>query len=118
MSSLGTFLYTKLFGTLMGEDEFGNRYYESRHVTAHGRKKRWVVYKGLAEPSKVPPYLHGWLHYTREQFPDRAEEHQYKWQKEPLPNLTGTTLAYLPPGHVKKGAHRAPTTADYEAWKP
>jgi NADH:ubiquinone oxidoreductase subunit len=38
--------------------------------------------------------------------------------KEHRPNLTGTPLAYRPPGHTLKGGHRAPASGDYEAWKP
>ena len=32
--------------------------------------------------------------------------------------LTGTALAYRPPGHTLKGGHRAPATGDYEPWTP
>ncbi|MGI9500899.1 MAG: hypothetical protein ACR2P3_12745 [Geminicoccaceae bacterium] len=40
------------------------------------------------------------------------------FEAEPLPNLTGTTEAYLPPGAVQRGGVRAATTGDYEAWRP
>ena len=30
----------------------------------------------------------------------------------------GTPLAYVPPGHERRGGKRAPATGDYEAWKP
>ena len=33
-------------------------------------------------------------------------------------NLTGTGLAYRPPGHLKSGGRREKATGDYEAWKP
>ena len=36
----------------------------------------------------------------------------YSW------HMTGTPLAYRPPGSVLKGGHRAPTTGDYEPWRP
>jgi NADH:ubiquinone oxidoreductase subunit len=75
------------------------------------------MYNGLAEPSKVPPVWHGWLHYTSDVIPDKHPL-EYAWQKEAQPNLTGTTLAYVPPGHVSRGGKRAATIADYEAWKP
>ena len=39
------------------------------------RKRRWVIYNGYAEASKVPPDWHGWLHYTFDEPPtDRAAE--------------------------------------------
>ena len=32
--------------------------------------------------------------------------------------LTGTDLAYRPPGHTLMGGHRAKATGDYEPWTP
>ncbi len=119
MATIGTRIYTALKGSFVGEDEYGNRYYEARsEKTADGHKKRWVVYKGLAEPTKVTAHWHGWLHYSTDTVPTKSTSPHYKWEKASQPNLTGTTLAYVPPGHVSRGGQRAPTTADYEAWKP
>jgi NADH:ubiquinone oxidoreductase subunit len=87
-------------------------------ATATGHKKRWVIYKGLVEPTKVPPIWHGWLHYTTDDLPLEKTAVQYAWNKEPQPNLTGTPLAYVPAGHVNRGAERAASVADYQAWKP
>ena len=119
MTALGTLLYTAFHGKLIGEDAYGNRYFEAiSDKTADGHKKRWVIYKGLAEPSKVTPDWHGWLHYTTETPPTEKPPVHYPWMKEPVPNLTGTTLAYVPSGHVNRGGRRQPTVADYDAWKP
>ena len=116
--TIGTSLYTLFKGRHVGTDEFGNRYYLERCVGGKRRPKRWVVYKGIAEPSKVPSYWHGWLHYTREELPTGEEARQYEWQKTHQPNLTGTPGRYLPPGHILRGAQRDSATADYDAWKP
>ncbi len=53
-------------GRFIGEDDFGNRYYEAKdnRDSYDARKRRWVIYNGYAEASKVPPDWHGWLHYT------------------------------------------------------
>ena len=120
MATIGTVLYTALHGRHVGTDAYGNKYYEARSDKASsGLKKRWVIYKGLAEPSKVPPTWHGWLHYTSNERPSGTGEAQpHAWGKEAQPNLTGTTLAYVPQGHVTRGGERAKTVADYEAWKP
>lgn len=124
--TITTRLYTMMFGQLVGTDQFGNRYYR-RKGKAGGtgsccdnrkHEKRWVMYKGIAEPSKVPAEWHGWLHYTLDQPPNARSIAHYKWSKDHIPNLTGTPGAYLPPGHLLKGAERDPTTADYEAWRP
>lgn len=129
---LGTFLHTLLFGRLVGSDELGNRYYEDKrspkisrgsmyggnYVPVGMQRKRWVYYNGLAEASKVPPHWHGWLHYTRDAAPVNEVPKTYAWQQDPLPNLTGTDYAYRPSGHILKGGNRAPSTSDYEAWRP
>lgn len=119
MATIGTLIYTAFKGRQVGTDAYGNRYYEARaELTADGHKKRWVVYKGIVEPSKVPPEWHGWLHYTTNDMPTEQAPVHYAWMREPQPNLTGTTLAYVPPGHVNRGGERMASVADYEPWKP
>lgn len=118
MVALGTWLHTVVCGKLVGEDEFGNRYFEARRAPKTGRRKRWVVYKGMPEASKVPPAWHGWLHYTHAHPLSVQEAQRYPWQKAHLPNLTGTPYAYVPPGHLRRGGERDRTTADYEPWQP
>lgn len=116
MTAITTRLYTKLFGQIVGADEFGNVYYTEKKQPRDRKAKRWVVYNGLAEPSKVPAEWHGWLHYTLDA--PITNRREYNWEKSHLPNLTGTTGAYLPAGHLLKGGRRAPSTSDYEPWKP
>ena len=119
MATLGTLIYTALKGRFVGQDAYGNKYYEAKsELTAEYKKKRWVIYNGLAEPSKVPPVWHGWLHYSTDALPSETAQTRYGWAKDPQPNLTGTTLAYVPPGHVNRGAKRASTVADYTPWNP
>jgi NADH:ubiquinone oxidoreductase subunit len=123
--TIGTRLFTWWKGELVGTDQFGNRYYRERpgrQLRPGGgrdsRERRWVLYKGEAEASKVPPEWHGWLHHTVNEIPLDADPPKYPWQKPHLPNLTGTPLAYRPSGSVLKGGRRAPTTGDYEPWQP
>ena len=59
-------------GHFVGQDELGNRYYEARDDRDsydRGRKRRWVIYKGYADASKVTAEWHGWLHYTFDEPP-------------------------------------------------
>lgn len=117
--TIGTRLYTWLKGELVGTDHFGNHYYRERGVSDIKRARRWVLYNGEAEASKVPPEWHAWLHRTVDDVPTGQAGKPHKaWQKEHIPNLTGTELAYRPPGHVLKGGQRDRATGDYEPWKP
>jgi len=119
MATIGTRLFTWLKGTQVGSDELGNVYYQSRRKAADGTLKRWVIYDGLAEPSKVPARWHRWLHYTADETPAKEGTPRYFWQKPHRPNMTGTMERYLPPGHLDKGGKRdASASGDYEAWKP
>lgn len=119
MATIGTLLYTAFKGRLVGKDGYGNKYYVARsEKNSIGHNKRWVIYNGVAEASKVPAEWHGWLHYTTDVMPTQKPRLAYSWLKEHLPNLTGTKRAYLPSGHINSGKERAATVADYEAWKP
>ncbi len=117
MATIGTWLKTWLSGTQVGEDQFGNRYYRGRGRKGYRRERRWVIYKGEDEASRVPPLWHGWLHYVSDDVPD-GHALQHNWQQPHQPNMTGTAEAYRPPGSLVATGQRAPATADYEPWSP
>jgi NADH:ubiquinone oxidoreductase subunit len=114
---LGTTLFTWLRGEHVGTDAFGNRYYRNRRLKRYGRERRWVVYKGEVEASKVPPEWHAWLHHMVNE-PLTDESRRWPWQKPHVPNLSGTRYAYRPKGHELRGGRRAHATGDYEPWTP
>ena len=117
-SRLTTVLQTLFCGSRVGQDEFGNRYYRERRTPAGQRERRWVMYAGEPEASKVPPEWHIWLHHTAKN-PISGESPFHKsWQTAYQPNMTGTAQAYLPPGHTLEGGQRPKATGDYEAWRP
>ncbi len=117
-ATIGTRLHTFFFGSYVGSDVFGNRYYQARAQAKEGqRRSRWVIYHGRPEPSKVPAEWHTWLHYTTDSVPSDAKK-RYRWQRPHLPNLTGTKHRYLPKGHLQAEAKRAASSADYTAWTP
>ncbi len=99
----------------VGQDEFDHTYYMSRTKDYLGRRKRYVIYNGIVEASKVPPMWHAWLHHLTNDVPLRGKGSNYGWQSGFIPNLTGTKLAYLPNG--AKGA-RDRVLADYKRWTP
>lgn len=117
MATFGTRLKTWLSGKLVGEDQFGNRYYRGRGRAGYRRERRWVIYNGPDEASRVPPMWHGWLHYVSDDVPD-AHAPRHIWQQPHEPNKTGTAEAYRPPGSVLTPGDRAPATADYKPWSP
>lgn len=115
--SFGTRLFTMVYGELVGKDEFGNKYYVDRRTKGQKRERRWVIYNGPAEASRVPAEWHAWLHRTIVAAPVSPSVRK-TWQKPHQPNPTGTAQAYLPEGHVLKGGQRAKATGDYEPWVP
>lgn len=103
---------------LVGRDEQGNRYFEEREASgSDGRIRRFVIYHGLAEASRVPPDWHGWLHHTFADPPTVAPLMRRAFEKDHLPNMTGTPLAYHPPGSLSRG-DGAGVASDYDAWRP
>ncbi|GAA0728120.1 NADH:ubiquinone oxidoreductase subunit NDUFA12 [Sphingomonas japonica] len=101
----------------MGEDALGNRYFMGGKDTA-GNPRRWVIYNGSNDSSRVPPEWFSWLHGQVDDVPDRALPPPRVWEKPALANATGTALAYRPPGALEQGGARVRATGDYEAWTP
>lgn len=103
--------------TKMGEDALGNVYYQGGS-DPNGLPRRWVIYKGANDASRVPPEWFSWLHHQIDAAPDQALPPPRAWEKPAEPNFTGTRLAYRPPGALEAGGHRVRSTGDYEAWAP
>jgi NADH:ubiquinone oxidoreductase subunit len=116
MATLGTVLFTLAKGRLVGTDPDGNRYFTERRPRPGLRARRWVIYKGPAEASRVPPEWHAWLHHTSDEPLNGVA--RWPWQKPHRPNMTGTPEARLPQGHDLAGGQRQKATGDYEAWTP
>jgi NADH:ubiquinone oxidoreductase subunit len=122
-ANLGTRIYCWLRGEQVGSDQFGNRYYREKgggkvHADSLRKERRWVIYDGEVEASRVPAEWHAWLHHTTQDLPPEGGPAKRPWQKEHLPNLTGTAAAYRPPGHILQGGQRDKATGDYEPWVP
>ncbi|MDO9430833.1 MAG: NADH:ubiquinone oxidoreductase subunit NDUFA12 [Pseudomonadota bacterium] len=107
-------------GVFIGKDELGNSYYEAKDTkdSYDGRKRRYVVYNGYAEASKVSPDWHGWLHHTFELPPTVEPLKRQSWERDHIPNLTGTVHAWRPQGSIARSGERQKATGDYEAWRP
>ncbi|XP_032679095.1 NADH dehydrogenase [ubiquinone] 1 alpha subcomplex subunit 12 [Odontomachus brunneus] len=99
-------------GTLIGEDKYGNRYYEdNRHFMG---RNRWVIYADRVgmnyDGSQVPPEWFGWLHYKTDLPPYKDPSRpKYKWMMDHQQNMSGTNQAYMP---------YSTTRPKIESWRP
>lgn len=109
--TLGTQIFTARKGVKVGEDEQGNAYYQTRDG-----KRRWVIYNGECEASRISPDWHGWIHFTWDQPPTTAPLAHKAWELPHKENLTGTPGAYVPAGSLRRTAPAE--RRDYEAWQP
>ena len=105
--TIGTFLYTIFFGRLMGKDDFGNKYYQNK------KGKRWVIYNGEINASKITSDWFSWIHHTTNKLPEEKDDNKYFWQKPHQENKTGTQKSYKPNKISKKGKD----FKKYETWK-
>ncbi|KPF72359.1 NADH dehydrogenase [alpha proteobacterium AAP81b] len=113
---VGTQLFTRRFGTEVGRDEQGNVYYRGPGTPKAAR--RWVIYNGVPEASRVPPDWHLWMHKTIDTPPSERPLSPRVWEKPWSPNPTGTSQAYAPSGALARGGQRAKSIGDYRAWTP
>ena len=88
--TIGTKLKTIFTGKLVGIDATGNKYYENK------AGKRWVIYIGEIDASKIPSEWFSWIHFTKNRIENNHDLKKYDWQKPHLSNQTGTENAYYP----------------------
>jgi NADH:ubiquinone oxidoreductase subunit len=109
--TLNTQLWTWRKGVKVGEDSQGNIFYVN-----NDRTRRWVIFNGEAEASRIDPDWHGWLHHTWDEPPTSKPLAHKLWEKPHQENLTGTPLAYAPKGSIRRAD--PVSRSDYEAWSP
>lgn len=109
--TLSTQIFTARKGVKVGEDVEGNRYYQTRDG-----KRRWVIYNGECQASRIPPDWHGWIHFTWDQPPTDAPLKHKAWELPHQENQTGLATAYVPPGSQRRAT--LIERRDYEAWQP
>ena len=109
--TLNTQFFTWRKGVKVGQDTSGNTYYRTSDD-----QRRWVIFNGDSEASRVSPDWHGWLHHTWDEPPSVQPLSRKSWEKPHQANLTGTAAAYAPNGSISRANPQART--DYEAWHP
>jgi NADH:ubiquinone oxidoreductase subunit len=111
-------LWSARKGEQVGTDGQGNRYFRTRVKRAGVKERRWVLYNGANDASRVPAEWHGWLHSSYDELPESHLPPPRIWEVDFSPNTTGTAAAYRPAGALERGGQRARATGDYEAWTP
>lgn len=109
--TLNTQLFTWRKGIKVGEDAEGNVYYRNADSS-----KRWVIFNGEIEATRVNADWHGWLHHSWDETPEARPLAHKTWEKPHQENLTGTALAYAPAGSIRR--EKPADRGDYEAWQP
>ena len=122
-ATIATAFNSMLSGEKVGSDVQGNRYYRAKkpYPKGHpfaGRERRWVIYNGANDASRVPAEWHGWLHGAFDGVPESNLPPPRIWETDFTPNQTGTAAAYRPAGALERGGQRARATGDYESWSP
>jgi NADH:ubiquinone oxidoreductase subunit len=113
-ASWGTSILTRRHGSEVGRDDAGNLYFQHKDDP----KRRWVIYAGNNDGSRVPPGWQSWLRGTIDELPEKGLPPRRPWEKEFIPNLTGSGDAWRPSGARRPEGPRAATTGDYSAWTP
>jgi NADH:ubiquinone oxidoreductase subunit len=117
-ATLGTMLDSAMRGEHVGTDGQGNKYFRAKKKLPDGRERRWVIYNGANDASRVPAEWHGWLHGSFDGVPESHLPPPRIWEVDFTPNATGSGDAYRPQGALERGGRRAAATGDYEAWSP
>ena len=108
-------IYCKFFAKFVGEDDYGNTYYTKKNNTIknNSRERRFIIYKGIVEASKVPQEWNAWLHHMTDEVP-RNNTNKPSWVQDHVPNLTGTPYAY----EYKDKKDSSKVKNIYSIWKP
>ena len=86
------------FGTLVGVDKYGNKYYENRSYFFSRHRFVWYPYvdRFTFDASQVPAEWHRWLHYITDDPPTTVPPEPRKFIQPHETNKTGTKLEYVP----------------------
>ncbi|MEA1014703.1 NADH:ubiquinone oxidoreductase subunit NDUFA12 [Sphingosinicella sp. LY1275] len=112
-ATIGTSLWSWRNGERVGTDSLGNVYFRSKKGD-----RRWVIYNGPNDSSRIPPEWFSWMHRQIDGLPDEALPPIPKFAKPATGNLTGTPQAYRPSGALERGGQRQAASGDYQAWTP
>ncbi|EGC33359.1 hypothetical protein DICPUDRAFT_98581 [Dictyostelium purpureum] len=102
LESCKTLYYTGelKYGTLVGVDKFGNKYYENKEEI-FGRH-RWVEYGDYKnpDPTTIPPEWHSYIHFISDRPGSEMLSFAPTYKRPHIANPTGTDGAYTPPNFL------------------
>ena len=122
-ATIGTLVNSAMTGVQVGTDSQGNRYYRSKKPNARGQERRWVIYDGANDASRVPSEWHGWLHGAFDDVPESRlpPPKIWKWNTRPMPRgqrrpivrraLWSAEAGVLPPRAITKPGRPKPDDA-------
>lgn len=98
-------------GTLVGTDQYGNKYYENNsYFMARNRFVEYPYVDRLTfDASQVPSEWHRWLHNITDDPPTKVPPPERKFAQPRWVNTTGTKKEYVP---------YSTTRPKIEAWEP
>src|SRR6187551_206938 len=86
-ATIGTSLFTAMRGKQVGTDGQGNKYF--CQPNDQGKfERRWVIYNGANDASRVPAEWHGWLHGSYDALPESHLPPAKIWEVDYSPNAT------------------------------
>ncbi|KAL0268110.1 UNVERIFIED_CONTAM: hypothetical protein PYX00_010177 [Menopon gallinae] len=90
---------TTKIGHFVGQDQFGNRYYENNYFFF--ARNRWVIYTRKVgvdyEATQISSEYFNWMHHITDIPPDRdPDRKRYHWMLPHTENQTGTNNIYVP----------------------
>lgn len=112
-ATIGAGMHIRGSAREVGRDDAGNVYYHSKKGD-----RRYVIYNGQSDASRISPEWYAWMHKQIDDVPDQALPPRPKFLAEPVPNLTGTADAYRPTGSLERGGRRQAASGDYQPWTP
>ena len=94
-------------GTLVGTDQFGNKYYENNNYMFSRNRFVEFPYKGRYEfdATQIPPEWHRWMQYMTDDPPSKVPLTASKFDKTHELNYSGSEKEYVPYSTTRPKLH-------------
>ncbi len=98
-------------GTLVGTDQFGNKYYENNNYMFSRNRFVEYPYKGRFDydGSQIPPEWHRWMQFMTDDTPTKVPPKANKFDMPHQRNMSGSSGEYVP---------YSTTLPKIESWTP